>query len=188
MRILKKILSPVPLCLVWIVLSTIFWGWLLYLVTDVPAAQRVTIYTSGCEIKERALEEHLLQNAPEGMRDVKVRSVSYVMFDTDDFKNADLYIMTAKDAEKYFGYSEENGFGEGLLSVDGKTPAVQIYDAATGRGAATEYITYAAPGEEAESFFIFYGAHSRHLGDLNGSPDSWALTVVDRLLAGTSLD
>ena len=164
MNILKNIFSQLHAFLLWLLFSVIFWGWIFTLVTDVPPAEKVTVY---CHVPGRqatalaaALEEHM----PEGLRMIKVHSFDYVMFDVESIGLGDIFILPASEIEL---------FAEGLAPV-GEEPGVKVYDAATGAGIAAAYIRY----EEAnEDFYLFLGAQSVHL------EDGKALEVAMRLSA-----
>ena len=105
-----------------------------------------------------ALEEDM----PEGLRMIKVHSFEYVMFGTDEFDRGDVFIVPA---------SEEADFVKDLLPVEGDQPA-KVYDAAAGKGVATDYIQY---GDE--DYYMYLGSGSVHL------EDGAALAVARAILA-----
>lgn len=60
---------------------------------------------------------------------------------------------------------------------------VKLYDAATNIGGSDDAITYAADNEnENEDYFLFFGKHCVHLGDLTGSRYDGAIRLAAALL------
>ena len=164
MRVLKNIFSQLHTFLLWLLASVIFWGWIFTLVTDVPPAEKVTVYCHVPGIRDTALAAALEEQMPEGLRMIKVHSFDYVMFDVESIRLGDIFILPASEIELFAG---------DLAPVGGE-PGVKAYDAAAGTGIAMAYIQYEAAGED---FYLFLGAGSVHL------EDGKALEVALRLLA-----
>ena len=111
---------------------------------------------------------------------VKVHPFSYAMFEESTIRSADLFIVRASKAPGYidsFAPLTLDGEGESL-QMDGRAYGVRIYDAASGYGAAEPYITYLAPGEEPEDFYLFFGVDSLHTGER----DEAAILLAKQLL------
>ena len=164
MRILRNILSQLHSFVLWLLASALFWGWVFTLVTDVPPAQKVTVYCHVPGIQDTALAAALEEHMPEGLRMVKVHSFDYVMFNVESIELGDVFIIPASEIETYAGN----------LAPVGEEPGVKVYDAASGAGIAAAYIQYGAAGED---FYLFLGAGSVHL------EDGKALEVARELLA-----
>ena len=161
---LKNIFSQLHTFLLWLLVSVIFWSWIFTLVTDVPPAEKVTVYCHVPGIQDTALAAALEEHMPEGLRMIKVHSFDYVMFNVESIELGDVFIIPA---------SEIGIYGENLVPV-GEEPGVKVYDAAAGSGIAMAYIQYEAANED---FYLFLGARSVHL------EDGKALDVVRELLA-----
>lgn len=164
MRVLKNIFSQLHTFLLWLLFSVMFWGWIFTLVTDVPAARKVTVYCHVPGLRDTELATALEEHMPEGLRMIKVHSFDYVVFDVESIGRGDVFIIPA---------SEIGRFAEDLAPV-GEEPGVKVYDAATGAGVAGAYIQYEPAGED---FYLFLGARSPHL------EDGKALEVALALLA-----
>ena len=163
MKILKNIFSQLHSFVLWLLFSAIFWGWVFTLVTDAPAAEKVTVYCHVPGLQDTALAAALEEHLPEGLRMIRVHSFDYVMFDVESIGLGDIFIIPASEIES---------FAADLAPV-GEEPGVKVYDAATGDGIAAAYIQYEAAGED---FYLFLGARSVHL------EDGKALEVAIRLL------
>ena len=100
MRVLKNIWSQLHRFVFWAILSTIFWAWIFNVITDAPPAKKVTLYVMTDSCEDRALEEALEPARPEGIRLVRVHPFSYVLFDTQDALNADLYVIPGSQADE----------------------------------------------------------------------------------------
>ena len=162
MRFIKNVFSQLHRYVLWLIISAVFWGWIFTLVTDTSADRKVTVYCQVPGLEDVALAAALEEHMPEGLRMVKVHSFDYVMFDTEDFYKADIFILPASAVEEY---------GELLAPVEGNY-GVKIYDAATGEGVAPAFIRY--PEEDC---WLFLGGDSVHL------EDGKALAVARELLA-----
>lgn len=161
MRFLKNVFSQLHSFVLWLLASCLFWGWIFTMVTDVPPAEKVTVYCDVPEIQDTAMAVALEEDMPEGLRMIKVHAFSYVMFDMETIDRGDIFILPASGIETYSG---------DLLPIDGEDGA-QVYDPETGQGAALAYIQYAD-----EDYYLFLGAGSVHL------EDGLALEVAHRLL------
>ena len=93
---------------------------------------------------------------------IQVHTFDYVMLDTAAFDRGDIFIVPA---------SEDTEFVKDLIPLEGEGET-KAYDAASGQGAASEYIQYTD-----EDYYIYLGAGSVHLDD------GKALAVAQRLLA-----
>ena len=170
-RLWRKLLSQLPLYLVWMILGAMLWSWIFGLVTDTRPEKKVTVFVDAYGVEDTALAVELERELPPGVRMVKVHPVDYVMFDDAALRDADIFILRASDAETY---------DELLAPADGSdvlTRGVKIYDAATGRGAAQSYILYVRTGAPAEDYYLFVGANSLH----TGAVDDAAHTLAERI-------
>ena len=161
MRILKNIFSQLHTFALWLVISSLFWGWIFTFVTDTTPEKKVTVYCDTPEVHDTELAAALEENMPEGLRMIKVHPFDYVMFSVDDFYQGDIFIVPASELETY---------AEVLAPVDGER-GVKVHDAIAGTGIATAYIQY-----ENEDYYLFFGVNSVHL------EDGKALEVAQELL------
>lgn len=163
MRALKNIFSQLHTFVLWLLASALFWGWIFTFVTDTSPEKKITVYCDAPQVRDTALAVALEEHMPEGLRMVKVHAFSYVMFDVESIDKGDIFILPASDLEDC---------AEFLAPVEGEADGVKIYDAASGQGAATEYIQY---GDE--DYYLFLGSGSVH------AQDGAALAVAREILA-----
>jgi len=180
MRTIKNVLSQWHRWLLWLLLSFLFWTWIFTLLTDTTPDRKVTLYAQVAECRDRELALRLEEAKPEGLKMVKAHAFSYAMFDTADLESADLYIFHASELEKHLESlapldGETLGGGrEVWRTSDGQCYGIKIYDAASDRGAAQEYLRY-DPGEDC---YLCLNAASLHLE----SGDGAALPIAEALL------
>ena len=180
LAILKSLWAQLHRFVLWFIISTIFWAWIFTILTEAPPAKKVTLYAQAESCAERALEEALDPARPEGIRLIQAHLFSYALFDTQDALNADLYVIPASQADDFLdSYAPLDGEeldvgGRELFVRDGVSYGVKIWDAASGEGAAAEYLGY-APGED---YYLFFNVKSLHLG----SGDGAALRIAEALL------
>ena len=164
-RFFKNLWSVLLAIAAWCVVSSIFWGWVINLVTDTVPAKKVVIFIEAEKVDELSLEEAMAPDLPERIKMAKVHSFSYAMFDAQNLLNADVYIIKASKIEEYsaslssdaelpegkFGYSEGGDLPRG----------VKVYDAATGEGYLKDFVNYYGD----EDCYLFIGASSPHIED-----------------------
>ena len=80
MRILRNIWSQLHRFVFWALISIVFWGWIFTLITDAPAARKVTLYVNTNAPRDKELVLKLEEDLPEGIRFVKVHPFSYAVF------------------------------------------------------------------------------------------------------------
>ena len=180
MRTLKNIWSQMHRFVFWALISAVFWSWVFTLVTDTTPERKVTVYLQVESCRDRELSVKLEESRPEGIRMVKVHPFSYALFGDTDLANADVYVMRETDAEQMLdafapldGEAWDTG-GRELYRRDGKLYGVKAFDAASGAGAAADYLDY-PPGED---YYLFFNVSSPHLG----SGDGAALRIAEELL------
>ncbi len=164
-KFFKNLASVLIAIAAWCVVSSIFWGWIINLVTDTIPAKKVVIFIEAEKVDELSLEEALAPDLPDGIKMAKVHSFSYAMFDAQNLLNADVFIIKGSKIEEYsaslspdaelpegrFGYSDGDGLPRG----------VKVYDAATGEGCLKDFVDYYGD----EDCYLFIGASSPHIGD-----------------------
>ena len=182
MRIVKNIFSQLHIYMIWLILSALLWGWIFTFVTDTVPAKKVVLFVDAPACQDLELRMELEKDMPEGLRMVQVHPFTYAMFDENTLLNADLYIVPASKVEEYrdsFAPLDDTVLpGQTRGPLDG----IRVYDRAAGTGTADALITYAAPGTEAEDYYLFFGANSLHAAALTGSGDNAALAVAETLL------
>ena len=180
MRVLKNIVTQLHRWVFWALLSAVFWAWIFTLLTDTVPAKKVTLFvqTEDCRTEELALR--LEEELPPGIKMVKVHPFSYMLFDNGELQTADLYVVRGSEMESLLpDFAPLDGLdwsGAGLepYVAEGRTLGVKIWDAASGTGAAEDYLGY-EPGED---YYLCMNADSPHLG----SGDGAALRIAEALL------
>ena len=181
MKILKNIFSQWYKYVLWALLSVFFWGWVFTLLTDARPANKLVLCVDRPELRGEALADALSESRPEGIKLIAVHSFDYYIFDTEELRTADLFIVGENEAEKYiqsFLPLEETGLAaEGeTWRYEGAAYGLKVYDAASGTGAAASYIAYTGEGETPQDYYLFFGTESAH------REDGKALRLAEALL------
>lgn len=184
MRTFKRILSQIPLCLAWIIISTVFWGWIFTLATDTVPAKKVTVFIDAYKVEDTYLSARLEEDMPSGLKMIKVHPFSYTVFDSHTINNADIFIVRAGDIETYITeFIPISADGEHEYYYhDGSPYGIKVYDAKTGEGIASEYITYYTSQTEEYDCYLFFCKNSPHIGKENGAADGFAFDIADILI------
>ena len=99
MKILKNIFSQLHVYVLWLLLSTVLWGWIFSsFITDTKPEYKVVVYADAARCADRELSLRLEDPLPPGLRMVRVHPFSYAMFDRDALLKADLFVVPASDA------------------------------------------------------------------------------------------
>ena len=136
MSVLKNVLSQWYRYLLWALMSVFFWGWIFGLLTDARPEKKLVLCVDRPEIAEEALSEELERRRPEGIKLVAAHSFDYYIFDTEELRLADLYIVGENEAEKYiesFLPLEETGLpteGRALWTYEGRAYGLLVFDPA----------------------------------------------------------
>ena len=191
MRVLRNIFSQLHEYMLWLLLSTVLWSWIFAsFLTDTKPEYKVVLYVDAYRCADTELSAALETQLPDGLRMIRVHPYSYAVFDTAALQNADLYIFPASRAEEYRDSfapltAPEADVVDRLWEKNGVPYGICVFDAAAGRGAAAEFITYTSPEEPAEDFYLFFGVNGLHAAALTGTGDDAALEVCRTLLAMT---
>ena len=181
MRFLKNVFSQLHRWVLWALLSAIFWGWIFGFVTDTSPAKKVTLYAQVPACEDKALALALEAEKPEQIRMVKVHPFSYALFDAEELATADLYIVCASQVEQFlddFAPLDSEAIdleGRELYTARGRAYGIKVYDAASGTGAALDYLHYA----EGEDCYLFFNASSPHLTAGDGAALQIARALLD---------
>jgi len=184
----KRFRSQLFIYGVYAILAAMFWSAVFSWVTDAPAAKKLVLYADVPQMESTALAVELEKSLPEGIRMVQAHPFSYAMMNDGGLAAADLYIIRESGLEQYLGsqaaaegYRTELAGYECLLS-EGGLYGVKVYDAASGQGAAAQYITYTGYGAENEDCWLCFSAKSVHIAALGGGKDDAALTIALALM------
>lgn len=171
MTVLKNVLSQFYKYVFWLLICIFLWGFVFTQLTDTVPARKLVLCADLPELREQELTEELERDRPQGIRMVMVHPFGYYIFDTEEMRTADVFIVGENKAADYiesFRPLDETGFsaeGRALWSLDGRAYGVLIYDADSGEGAATAYLPYAHPEVERQDYYLFFGAESAHRED-----------------------
>ena len=182
--LLRRFLRQLPLLIILLIACVIFWSWIFTFVTDTSFDRKVTLFLNTFQCEERELALTLEKDMPSGIRMVQVRPFSYAMMSGDSIRNADLYIVSAQEAETYrewFAPLPEvfRSAGE-TLAFDGIPFGMLI--ASPERQAASSLIVYDRPDAEPGLWYLFFGASSLHVPGNENAADNAALTAARTLL------
>lgn len=163
MKKLKPFFDLVPAMLLWLMVSIFLWGFVFSALTDIPAAEKVTLFVDAPLTEGGSLATTLEQAVAPPIRAVQVRPFAYAMMSSDELEQADLYIVAAADVETYqdwFAPLPQELQDAADLLLDGVPYGIQVYNAAEKTGVAMETIGY-ADGD----YYLLFGANSAHLTD-----------------------
>lgn len=160
MRTIKRVLSVIPACVLWLVISTVLWGFIFNIATDTSPKKKITVFIDAENVADADLAEYLEADKPSGIKMIKVHPFSYAMFGDDEITRADVFIIGEKEIEKYVGAFAECLVDGDYFVLDGVRVGVKIYDKTTKTGAAAQYIGY---GDD--DYYLLFGNKSAHLDD-----------------------
>lgn len=186
MRRFKRLTDLIPLMLMWLVLNVLVWGFVFGILTDTAPENKLVLFADTTLTNETQLAAMLEETIAEPVKMVQVRPFSYAMMGSDAIESADLYIVSASQAETYREWfaplPEALQTAGTLLEMDGVPFGVKVYDAATGTGAAVPFIGYVQPGMAAEDHYLFIGRSSLHVQSHENAVDDQAVACALRLL------
>jgi len=186
MKKFRRIWDLVPLILLWLMFSAFLWSFVFNLLTDAPPENKIVLFADAPVTDDVGLALALEEVIADPVRMAQARSFSYAMMGSEEIENADLYIVSASQVQTYRDWfaplpQELLAAGE-VLEMEGVPLGVKIYDAASGKGAASQYIVYAYPGREQEDYYLFLGVNSLHLLSHENAADHQAAACALRLL------
>lgn len=180
MKMIKKLLSLLPLMILWLMLSVILWGFVFTRLTDTDARHKIVVCVDAQVSGSTELAVELEKEKDAALRMIQVRPFSYAMLDSSVLRQADLYIIPLSDAETYADWltplPEEMSDQPELLLREGVAWGIKIYDAALARGSADAYIGYGP-----EDYYLFFGKSSLHVPGNPDAADCLALDIARRL-------
>ncbi len=203
MKLIRRFFSSVPKYLLWIVLSTLFWLWIFTIITDTSAEKKIVLYADAAAVADPGLSVELEKSMPEGIKMIRARSFSYLMFNEAASVDADIYIIREDDIEEnienFAPMDAAWAVGKsGVYYENGTAFGIRVYDAETGSGAAQDFIAYSVydvpalrertgiPPVNGDvealppcDYYLFFGANSLHCGKL----DMAAYDIADAFLA-----
>jgi len=185
-KVMKIFFDLMPAMLLWLMLSVFLWGFVFNILTDADPQEKLVIFIDAPLAQEEQLAASLEAHTTEPVKMVQVRAFSYAMMSSDEIERADIYIVSASQAETYKSWFAPlpkalHGAGE-LLEIDGQPCGVKIYDVMSGAGAASAHVGYGAPGVPQEDFYLFIGVRSLHVQGLDGAVDDQAVSCALQLL------
>ena len=180
-KILKNIFSQLHVYVLWFILSVVIWGFVFGIITDAPASKKIVIFADADIYEEKLLDIELEKNMPDGIRQIRVHSFNYVMFNDSALLNADIYIIPGSRAAEYISSclpldtSLAQFRDRELLYLDGTAYGIKF-------DSTDRYFDFSVSSSEKEDVWIFFGINSKHAAPLNSSPDDAAISVAECLM------
>lgn len=179
MRTFKKILSLLPLLILWAMLSIFLWGFVFSHITDTDPAHKITLCVDGEVPRATDLAVLMEEKLEDAVRMVKVRPFSYAMFNTNTLTEADLFLVPASHIEEYLDWfaplPPEYAEKEGAWMLDGVPYGYRA------EKPASEFIAYDT--EECGDYYLLFGIQSVHLNENENAVDNLAVTAAEILLS-----
>ena len=186
MKLFRKVISLIPLLILWLMLSIFLWGFVFNQITDAPPAEKITLCVDAETPGSTRLAVQLEETLGGKVRMVKVRPFDYAMFDSGTLTGADLFIVPVSHVETYREWfrplPKEMKDEEHLLEIGGVAYGIRAYNAADGMGIAKECVRYSGPGGEKEDYYLFFGKESIHMMENESAVDDTALDAARCLL------
>ena len=182
MKTIWKAVKLIPLLILWLMLSIFLWGFVFNLITDAPAAEKITLYVDAEMPGATQLAVQLEETLGGKARMVKVRPFDYAMFDSAALTGADLFIVPASHAETYQEWfrplPDEVKDQELILEIGGTAYGIRAYNAADGTGIAKDCIQYTGPNGVKEDYYLFFGQSSIHISGNENAVDNTAVDAA----------
>ncbi len=163
---LSRLAGLVPLLLLWSMLSVLIWSFVFNILTDAPRAEKLVIYantdvTHGELLADRLEQPEAGVRGPDSpVRMVRIYPFAHALMDSAELRGADLYLMTAADAETYREWLAPlpgrlaDRPAEELLTLDGETVGVRLWQPGDPGGSLNETFAFAGP----QAFYLCFGA------------------------------
>ena len=170
--------------LAWALVSAILWSWVFTFLTDASRENKVVLYADMAEIRWKDLAVAMEEEMPAGIRLFQAHPFSYAMMNSADVELADLYIMTAAQAEERLDWltAAPAGLADGreTLILGEETLGIRLDPAWA------EWLSY---GEQpGQPWYLFFGKESLHLSALPGAVDDAGEFFAERLLTPISTE
>ena len=143
--------------------------WVYYLATDPPAKKKVVVYIDAPAVSERAMEDALERELPDGIKAVRVHTFLYDIMGSGFPSEADILIITREDIE---------GCLDRLLQIENAPEGAFLKDG-------TAYgIPWSSAGgyfETADTYeyFICFSKSSLHTGKADGAAYEVARRIIE---------
>ena len=188
MRVLKNIVSQLHRYVIWAMLLTFFWSFVFSRVGDRPREKKVVFYTGAYEADDRGLTLYMEeQGFPEGIEMIRARSASYDLFGST--RDGDFYVVRETDLRAMLTDAADRvapitvPVGMEPFVWEGVTCGIRVFDPATQKGPAMEYIQYTpVPNPETDAYYIVFDAKSVHLASLPDAVDNAAWEIAMRFM------
>ncbi len=161
-----KLRRVLPVCLLCLAASAVFWGWIFTFITDTGFDRKISVYYSPSLRADETLAARLEEQLPEGIRMVKVRSFEYFMFGTEDLEKGDLYIVKESECGQYLSFFRSlpaeaaSAFGDRLYVYTDAQSGAAVTGLNLDSGG---YFSESFP--EGERLILFFGGKSAHAED-----------------------
>lgn len=180
---MKGILRNWHRYLLWATVSFVFWAWVVNLITDAPAKNKVILYADVPALDRDALSLALEEDLPENIRFVEARLFTEEIFSPTSVAKGDLFLVSAAVAESYLPglrVMERSAFPEPPGEMTGDVIyGIVVHDQNAGIHTAASRVLY----DPEEVYYLCFNPDSVHLGAWNGSADDAALRVAETFFA-----
>ena len=183
----RRVLSLLPMLIVWAMLSLLLWCWVFSWAMDAPPAQKITLFVNGAVTHGEQLAATLEEALPAGLRLVQVRPFSYAMMDGGPLRAADLYILPESDLDTWLDWFAPlpSDFGlpaDRLILRNGIPVGLPVYSEDTCLSVAGSCIAYTDSFLPAGPWVLCFGNQSLHVPGNPAALDDAALAIAAKLL------
>ena len=167
--LLRTVSRFFPAAVLWAMAAVIGTGFVFSLRTETDPEHKIVIF-ADCEIRNAAgLAEQLEKGLDGAVRMVKIHPFSYVMFDGEQLKSGDLFLVPDSRLDQYAEWFRP--------LADTPKEGFPVFDPDSRLTVAGDWFQYAPDGTEPEPWRLYFGADSPH------REDGLALRAAELLLA-----
>lgn len=175
---IRQILRNWHRYVVWVIVSIMFWSWIVVRVTDALPKNKVVLYADLYEIDGDAVEQAAEPYLPEGIKFLEVNMFDSMLFQPTAVLTGDLYLIPERDMADYaasFVPLDRSAFaGASFYELDGQAVGVCVFDPDGSVAIAKDKIGY-FPDQRC---YLCVNRESKHIGGINDSPDDAALVLA----------
>lgn len=186
MRKWKRFADTLPILFAWLLLSALLWSWIFTFLTETTPEKKIVLFADVNACDSYGLSVALEEALPEGLQMVQARPFSYAMLNSDQLREADLFIIPAGDLGEYQSWLAPlpeafHSLGECWLR-DGEPVGLRVCARDGEGGAAAAYLSYTTPEGVLDDGYLCFGAQSLHVAGNPDAVDNAAETVAMKLL------
>lgn len=182
----RRTVKQLPLMIIWLILSIIFWGWIYtHFIMDTVPQKKISVAVDAQLTDARQMAHEIENNIPDYIKMCKVYSFDYAMMDSTNVLNADILIIPEKDMPEYI---------ELLAPVPGELISDSCYQIDSiyygilccneQFASASRYINYIVnDADRTQNYYLCFGKNGYHLYGNPVSTDNISIAAASIILS-----